>query len=215
MEKIKSFKGFNKDLTCRGFQYQEGEEYETNEAKSCEKGFHACPYPLDVFDYYPPADSVYHEVEQSGELDRSESNKIASTRIKIGARLDIRGLIEAAIEYVKERCTNQFNAEPGKAATAGDSGAATAGYRGAATAGNYGAATARGKASSGEYGLSVVRGYKVQAKGGIGALLVFAEESENSYEIKHWKAIVVDGEKVKPNTWYQLDENGELIESKE
>ena len=55
----------------------------------------------------------------------------------------------------------------------------------------------------------------MQAKGGIGALLVIAEECEDNNEIKHWKAVVVDGENVKPDTWYQLGENGELIESKE
>lgn len=169
----------------------------------CKKGFHACPYPLDVFGYYAPSGSRFCEVEQSGKIDDSESNKVCSSKIRIGAELDIRGLVKAAVSYVKERCTNECNAEPGKPATAGDCGAATAGYSGAATA--------RGKASTGSNGLSVVRGKNVQVKGGIGAILVIAEERDNTYDIVDWKAVVVDGEVVKADTWYRL-ENGELVE---
>ena len=251
-QKIKAYKAFDKDLSCRGFKYEVGKEYEeTGDIKVCEKGFHACPYPLDVFGYYAPAGSRFCEVEQSGKINDSKSDKVCSSKIRIGAELDIRGLVKAAISYVKERCTNECNAEPGKpatagyrgaatagyrgaatagnrgAATAGDSGAATAGYRGAATAGDSGAATAgdcgaatagdsgaataRGKASTGSNGLSVARGKNVQVKGGIGAILVIAEERDDTYDIVDWKAVVVDGEVVKADTWYRL-ENGELVE---
>ena len=283
-QKIKAYKAFDKDLSCRGFKYEVGKEYEeTGDIKACEKGFHACPYPLYVFGYYAPAGSRFCEVEQSGKIDDSESDKVCSSKIRIGAELDIRGLVKAAVSFVKERCTNECNADPGKpatagnrgaatagyrgaatagdsgaatagdsgaatagdrgAATAGDSGAATAGNRGAATAGNrgaatagdygaatagdygaatagdygaatagdYGAATARGKASTGSNGLSVARGNNVRVKGGIGAILVIAEEGEDSYDIVDWKAVVVDGEVVKADTWYRL-ENGELVE---
>ena len=243
-QKIKAYKAFDKDLSCRGFKYEVGKEYEeTGDIKACEKGFHACPYPLDVFGYYAPAGSRFCEVEQSGKIDDSESDKVCSSKIRIGAELDIRGLVKAAVSYVKERCTNECNAEPGKPATAGDSGAATAGdsgaatagncgaatagYKGAATAGDYGAATAgnygaatagnhgaataRGKASTGSNGLSVARGKNVQVKGGIGAILVIAEERDDTYDIVDWKAVVVDGEVVKADTWYRL-ENGELVE---
>ena len=275
-QKIKAYKAFDKDLSCRGFKYEVGKEYEeTGYIKACEKGFHACPYPLDVFGYYAPAESRFCEVEQSGKIDDSESDKVCSSKIRIGAELDIRGLVKAAVSYVKERCTNECNAEPGKpatageygaatagdrgaatagdrgaatageygvatagdggvatagdrgAATAGDGGVATAGYRGAATAGyrgvatagdrgaatagEYGAATARGKASTGSNGLSVARGKNVQVKGGIGAILVIAEERDDTYDIVDWKAVVVDGEVVKADTWYRL-ENGELVE---
>lgn len=219
-QKIKAYKAFDKDLSCRGFKYEVGKEYEeTGYIKACEKGFHACPYPLDVFGYYAPAGSRFCEVEQSGKIDDSESDKVCSSKIRIGAELDIRGLVKAAVSYVKERCTNECNAEPGKPATAGNYGVATAGYRGAATAGNCGAATAgdrgaataRGKASTGSNGLSVARGRNVQAKGGIGAILVIAEERDDTYDIVDWKAVVVDGEVVKADTWYRLG-NGELVE---
>ena len=243
-QKIKAYKAFDKDLSCRGFKYEVGKEYEeTGDIKVCEKGFYACPYPLDVFGYYPPAGARFCEVEQSGKINDSKSDKVCSSKIRIGAELDIRGLVKAAVSYVKERCTNECNAEPGKpatagnrgaatagnrgaatagdsgaatagdcgAATAGNSGAATAGDNGAATAGNYGAATARGKASTGSNGLSVARGKNVQVKGGIGAILVIAEERDDTYDIVDWKAVVVDGEVVKADTWYRL-ENGELVE---
>lgn len=203
-QKIKAYKAFDKDLSCRGFKYEVGKEYEeTGDIKVCEKGFHACPYPLDVFGYYAPAGSRFCEVEQSGKINDSKSDKVCSSKIRIGAELDIRGLVKAAISYVKERCTNECNAEPGKPATAG--------YRGAATAGDSGAATARGKASTGSNGLSVARGKNVQVKGGIGAILVIAEERDDTYDIVDWKAVVVDGEVVKADTWYRL-ENGELVE---
>ena len=219
-QKIKAYKAFDKDLSCRGFKYKVGKEYEeTGDIKACEKGFHACPYPLDVFGYYAPAGSRFCEVEQSGKIDDSESDKVCSSKIRIGAELDIRGLVKASVSFVKERCTNECNADPGKPATAGDRGAATAGNygaatagdSGAATAGDRGAATARGKASTGSNGLSVARGNNVQVKGGIGAILVIAEEREDTYDIVDWKAVLVDGEVVKADTWYRL-ENGELVE---
>ena len=132
-EVIKSYKGFNKDMTCRNKQYEEGKEYEEGRAEACDCGMHACEYPLDCFGYYDPAHSVYHEVEQSGEISRhDDDSKVASTKMKIGARLDIRGLVSAAIEYTKSRTTTEFT-DPDRA-TAGDSGAATDGDSGPETA---------------------------------------------------------------------------------
>ena len=166
---------------------------------------HACEYPLDCFGYYSPSESVYHVVEQSGETSRHyDDSKVASAKMKIGARLDIHGLVNAAIEYTKSRTTTEFT-DPEKA---------TAGYRGAATAGYRGAATSRGSSASEENGLSVARGNNVRVKGGLGAILVIAEENESDYDIKHWKAVVVDGENVKADTWYKL-EDGELVEESE
>ena len=109
-----NYKGMNTDMTCRGFQYEVGKEYETDKAKACEYGFHACEYPLEVFNYYPPASSRYFEVEQSGEMDRSGGDsKVASTKIKIGAEIGIAGLVKASVEYTRERATE----EPGGHAT--------------------------------------------------------------------------------------------------
>ena len=178
--KIKGYKGFNPDMTCRGFKYEEGKDYEEEgEIGACENGFHFCLHPLDVFGYYPPAYigmNKFHEVEGSGYMDADEDDtKIACSKIHIGAKLDIKGLVKATVSYVKERCTNRNNANPGfpatagnyGAATAGDSGAATAGNSGAATAGNYGAATAgcKGAATAGNYGAATA-GYKGAATAG-------------------------------------------------
>ena len=233
-----AYKGFNKDMTCRDFQYEQGKEYIHNgDIKVCDKGFHACENPIDVFSYYAPGNSVYHQVEQSGEIVKHE-DKTCSSKIKIGARIGIAGICKATFNYVKSHCTNENNAEAGKpatagdsgAATAGDSGAATAGDSGAATAGNYGAATAgysgaatagdsgaatsRGKSTSGKNGLSVARGNNVMVRGGLGAILVIAEEKSDNYDIQDWRAVIVDGKDVKADTWYRL-ENGELIECNE
>ena len=243
--KIKAYKGFNKDMTCRDFRYEVGKEYEHNgEVKACASGFHACENPIDCLRYYSPNNSVFHEVELSGKTaTHDDDSKIAASHIKIGAQIDIPKICRVAFEYVKSRCTNECNAELGKpatagyrgaatagnygaatagnygAATAGDSGAATAGNYGAATAGNYGAATAgnygaaisRGKSSSGENGLSVARGNDVKVRGGMGAILVIAEEDENDYCIADWKAAVVDGENIKADTWYKLVD-GKFVE---
>lgn len=103
---VKSYKGFNKDMTCRGFQYKEGKEYEISKAVVCNEGFHACEHPLDCLGYYPPNTSVYHEVEQTGEFSSDSGNrdsKIASTKIKIGAKLSITGLVQAAIDFTKSK----------------------------------------------------------------------------------------------------------------
>ena len=229
---MKAYKGFNKDMTCRGFQYAEGGTYELPEGetpKLCESGFHACEAPIDCLKYYTPADSVYHEVELDGvttETDSDDSKRVGS-KIKIGARLDIANLCRMQFEYVKERCTDENNADEGKPATAGNYGAATAGYRGAATAGdsgaatagnygaatagNYGAATARGSASVGKNGIACVRGNGVKARGELGAVLVIAVENDNDYDLREWKAGVVDGETLKPGVWYGM-KDGEFVE---
>lgn len=80
---VKSYKGFNKDMTCRGFQYEEGKEYEEESVEVCDHGFHACEYPLDCLNYYSPNESVYHEVEQSGEIQKhNDDTKVASTKLR-------------------------------------------------------------------------------------------------------------------------------------
>ena len=212
-EKINSYKGFKKDMTCRGFKYEEGETYKEENANVCNAGFHACEYPLDCFSYYPPATSVYHEVIQSGSLSKSNCDtKVSSTKIKIGAEIGIDGIVKAAIKHTKSRTTTECTDE--NAATAGEYGVATAGEYGAATAGNCGAATSRGSVSVGENGIGAVRGNHVKAKGGIGSIIIVAEENENSYEVEEWKVMVVDGEKIKADTWYQLT-GGEFVESED
>ena len=184
---IKAYKGFNKDMTCRGFQYEEGKEYETDKAEVCETGFHACEYPLDCFSYYSPNVSVYHEVEQDGEISRSDGDsKVASSKIKIGASINIAGIVKAAIEYTTKRTNKENDAtgDYGASSATGYKGASSAtgycsvssatGYKGASSAtgdkgassatGDYGASSATGdygaSSATGNYGASSATGYK-------------------------------------------------------
>ena len=193
---MKAYKGFNQNMTCRDFQYEEGKTYETDKAVLCEAGFHACENPVMCFGHYSPNTGVFHEVElEDVSPERQDDTKRVGKKITIGAKLGIPQICQLTFEYVKAHCTNEHNAKAGEPATAGDSGAATS----------------RGSSASGRDGLSVARGNNVRVKGGIGAVLVIAEEDTNSYDIKDWKAVVVDGETVKADTWYKLV-NGELVE---
>ena len=116
---MKAYKGFDKDMKCRGKQYEEGKDYKEDQAQACSCGMHACEYPLDCFGYYPPGSSVYHEVEQNGVLSKNgDDTKVASTEMHIGARLDIAGIVKAAIEYTKSRTTTEHT-DP-ELATAGN-----------------------------------------------------------------------------------------------
>jgi hypothetical protein len=146
VETITTFKGFDKDLKCRGFQYKVGETFKHDGAvKACESGFHACEYPLDVFGYYPPAGNRFAVVEQSGELSRhSDDSKVASKSISIKAEISIAGLVKAAIEYTTSRC-NPVDPESPASATGYQGAASATGYQGAASAtGVRGAASATG-----------------------------------------------------------------------
>ena len=155
---MRAFKGFNKDLTCRGYQYEEGKEFHTERAECCDTGFHACEYPLDCFGYYDPAHSVFHEVELSGEMDKSGDNtKVCATDIKIGARLSIAGLVKMAIDFTMSK----VNKEAGSDERHGF--ASATGYKGASSAtGDYGASSATGNcgasSATGDYGASSATG---------------------------------------------------------
>ena len=157
-----NYKGMDANMQCRGFQYEVGKEYETDEAVACETGFHACEYPLDVINYYAPAESRYAVVEQSGKISKSgEDTKVASTKIKIVAEIGIAGLVKAAIEYTKTRAKE----EPGGHATGNQGAASATGDRGAASAtGNQGAASATGDqgaaSATGDHGAASATGYQ-------------------------------------------------------
>ena len=151
---MKAYKGFDKDLKCRDFQYEIGKTYEEPTAELCNSGFHACERPLDVFRYYAPSKmSRYCEVNLDDVSDQmSDDSKRCGKKIAVKAEIGIAGLVKAQIQYVKEHTTSKHT-DP-KQATAGDFGAATAGKYGAATAGYSGAATAgySGAATAGDFG---------------------------------------------------------------
>ena len=166
---VKSYKGFNKDMTCRGFQYEEGKEYEEESVEVCDHGFHACEYPLDCLNYYSPNESVYHEVEQSGEIQKhNDDTKVASTKIKIGAEISIAGLVKAAIEYTVKRVNKEAESDEnhGASSATGNCGAssATGDYGASSATGNCGASSATGdygaSSATGDCGASSATGYK-------------------------------------------------------
>ena len=238
---MKGFKGFDKNMRCRCYQYEEGREEAFPEAALCKSGGHFCEAPIDCLVYYAPCNgSVYHEVEAeevSEETSPGDSKRVAK-RLKIGARLTIPGLVQAQFEYVSSKAQERIekgNAEAASAgsygaasagengaasagsygaASAGSYGAASAGYRGAASAGSYGAAASRGSCEVGKQGVAVARGNEVKVKGGLGSILVLAEEKRDSYDIACWKAFVIDGKEYKPDTYYCLKDD-EIVEWKE
>ena len=190
---MKMYKGFDENMKCRGFQFKEGQTYELpegQEAKLCKSGFHACENPLDCFGYYDPAKSEYHEVELEDVTDeKSEDSKRVGKRIKIGARLDVAGICKAHFEYVKERTTNSDIGKNNANLSAQDRSSLSAGKD------------------------SVLSAFNSKAKAGIGSLIALANRKWNGdrYEITDFKAGIVDGENIKADTWYKL-ENGEFVE---
>ena len=161
-KEMKAYKGFNADMTCRGFQYKEGETYHEDIADLCHKGFHACEYPLDVLAYYPPNSSVYHEVElEEVSEQREEDSKVCAKTIRVGARMDIASLVKASIEYTASKCDESCSKH-----TTGDYSVASAtGIRGAASAtGCKGAASATGDwsvaSATGDWSVASATGYR-------------------------------------------------------
>ena len=198
-KKLTTYKGTDKDMKCHGgFQYELGKMYTDDGAIRCGgRGFHSCKAPLDVFRYFAPNKSRYFACLVGGTVDEDTADsKIASSELELKAEIGIPGLVKAHIEYVKAHTTTEHTDH--KQATAGD----------------YGAATSRGSVTVGVNGTGLVRGNGVKIRGGLGAILVIAEEEENSYDLAHWKAVVVDGKTVKADTWYKLM-NGELVEAEQ
>ena len=204
---MKCYKGFDKDLKCRDFQYEIGKEYEEEKAEICDTGFHACENPLDVFRYYAPADSRYCEVELDANDQKSDDSKRVGKKISIKAEIGIAGIIKAGVEYIKD----QVNWDDDKKSNTGDCSAATnTGNRSAATnTGDWSAATVEGKES-----VAMAIGYNSKAKGSLGCFIVLAEYKElgGKYHIVDVKSAKVDGEKIKPDTFYKLI-NGEFVEA--
>ena len=101
---IKSYKAFDKNMRCRDFQYEVGREYEMDgDIKCCNRGFHACKSPLEVWDYYDMLNSRFAEVEQSGKIDEEEkSTKVCSSHIKIKAELKLADIIKVGVEWLKD-----------------------------------------------------------------------------------------------------------------
>ena len=152
---MKAFKGFDKSLRCRGFQYEVGKEYQEQEAALCRKGFHACENPLDTFRYYPPTESRYClvDIDDNGQRN-SDDSKVCGKKIKIGEEIGLDGVIKAGVQFIFETCEESAEAHAsgwsGNAAASGVSGnAAASGVRGnAAASGESGNAAASGESGN-------------------------------------------------------------------
>lgn len=201
---IKAYKGFDKDLKCRDFQYEIGKTYEEPTAELCNSGFHACEYPLDVFAYYAPGDmSRYCEVDLDDVSDKkgNDDSKRCGKKIAVKAEIGIAGLVKASVDFVMENIKDEK-----KAST-------NTGYYSASTNTGY-----RSKADvSGKGSVAAALGIDSKAKGALGCWIVLAEwaqDDEYNWHRTDVQCFKVDGENIKPDTWYKL-KNGDLVEASE
>lgn len=229
---IIAYKGFDKDLKCRGFQYEVGKEYSLPDGEKpemCSTGFHACESPLEVLDYYFMDDNAnlsrFCEVEQSGELSKEENTtKVASSKIKIKEEIKFAGLIKLGIEWLKENTSpekvdvkskSSLNDRGGDSAQIGSSGdSAKIGSSGDSAQIGSSGYSARID-STGEDSVIMCAGHNSRAKAKKGSWITLSEwykdKEANKWKPKCVKTEYVDGERIKEDTWYKLID-GEFTE---
>ncbi|EAQ1189062.1 TPA: hypothetical protein ACGHFV_001821 [Salmonella enterica subsp. enterica serovar Johannesburg] len=205
-KEIVTFKGFNKDLKCRDFQFEIGKTFHHDgKVEACGSGFHACEFPFDVFSYYSPADSRFAETISFGITDREEDGdtKIASASITIKAELTIPQFIQRGIEWIWSKIDKSLEQQ----IMYGDCSAAT-------NTGNCSAATNTGNCSaaevSGSQSVAAAFGIEGKARASEGGAIVLCYRDEDG-ELIHIRASKVGENSIMPNTWYQLNEDGEFV----
>lgn len=206
-KEIVTFKGFNKDLKCRGFQFAIGETFHHDgKVEACGSGFHACECPFDVFSYYPPAESRYAETISFGITDSEEGGdtKIASSSITIKDELTLPQFIQRGIEWIWSKIDKSLEQH----IMCGSWSAAT-------NTGNRSAATNTGDCSaaevSGSQSVAASLGIEGKARASEGGAIVLCYRDEDG-ELIHIRASKVGENGIMPDTWYQLDEDGEFVE---
>ena len=221
---IKSYKAFDKNMQCRGFQYKVGKEYEMDgEIKCCDRGFHACKSPMEVWDHYDMLNSRFAEVEQSGKIDEEgNSTKICSSHIKIKAELKLADIINIGVEWLKDitsptkvKTDIAKNDNGGYYAQIGSSGnyaqIGSSGYSAKIGSSGYSAQID----STGENSVIMCAGNSSIAKAKAGSWITLSEWEWNNEKNRHVPVCVkteyVDGNNIKADTWYQL-KNGEFVE---
>ena len=220
-EKIIAYKAMDKNMQCRGKQYEVGKTYHEDKADCCNAGMHACENPLDVLHYYPLKDSPrFFEVECGGNVDKSvEDSKLACTELTVKGEVDFAGLVKATVNAVFNRVKGKEPFSSGYCSTAGSGGDySTAGSSGycstAGSSGDYSTAAATGAYCSakahGKDSIAVVNGVCGKACGALGCYLVLTEYDDDGHMICA-KMAKVDGAVIKENIWYTL-ENGEFAE---
>ena len=235
MAAIKSYKGFDKNLKCRDFQYEIGKEYEMDgEIKVCNRGFHACESPFDVFDHYTMIDSRFCEVEQDGNISKEDrGTKICSSKIKIKAELKLADMINLGVEWLKEITspekikTSIKDNSSGNYAKIGSSGnyaqigssgnyaqIGSSGYGAQIGSSGYGAQIGSSGNyakidSTGEDSVIMCAGINSVAKASKGSWITLSEWSYSDKKQRYIPVCVktefVDGEKIKADTYYKLD----------
>ena len=221
-KKIIAYKGFDKNLKCRDFQYEVGKEYEMDgDIKCCERGFHACESPLEVFDHYDMLNSRFAEVEQSGEIDKEEdTTKVCSSKIKIKAELNLADIVNLGVEWIKDvtspsklKKETDLNDNGGYSVQIGSSGnyakIGSSGYSAQIGSSGYSAKIE----STGNHSVVMAAGRDSIAKAKIGSWITLAEwDCINGVWIPICvKTEQVDGGRIKADTFYKLV-NGEFKE---
>ena len=222
---IKSYKGFDKNLRCRDFQYKIGGIYEMDgEIKVCSRGFHACESPFDVFDYYTMIDSRFCEVEQDGNISKEDrGTKICSSKIKIKAELKLAGMINLGVEWLKEITSPEKIKTSIKDNSSGnDAQIGSSGYNAKIGSSGYGAKIGssgnNAQIGSSGYGAKIdstgedcvimCAGINSVAKASKGSWITLSEwsysEGKQRYIPICVKTEFVDGEKIKADTYYSL-----------
>ena len=226
---MKMYKGFDKNLKCRDFQYEIGKTYTEDKAELCNAGFHACEHPLDCLNYYKPGESRYCDVDLDDVTDEhGDDSKRVGKKITVQGEIGIAGLVKAAVNIGIEKAKSKTTGNCAHAATTGDGAhAATTGdgahaatngdWAHAATTGDWAHAATNGDWAhaevSGKESIASALGIGGKAKGALGCWIVCAEwENKNTgWHIKCVKAAAVDGERIKADTWYML-KDGEFVE---
>lgn len=213
-EKIIAYKAMDKNMQCRGKQYEVGKTYHEDKADCCHAGMHACEEPLDVLHYYPLKDSPrFFEVECGGNVDKSEEDsKLACTELKVKGEVNFARLVKATVNAVFNRVKGKEPFSSGDYSTAGSSGdCSTAG-----SSGDYSTAAATGSRcrakADGKDSIAVANGARSVARGAMGCYIVLTEYDDDGNMLLA-KMAKVDGKSIKENVWYTL-ENGEFVEYK-
>ena len=203
-EKIIAYKAMDKNMQCRGKQYEVGKTYHEDKADCCNAGMHACENPLDVLHYYPLRDSPrFFEVECGGNVDKGgEDSKLACTELTVKGEVNFAGLVKATVNAVFNRVKGKEPFFSGDSSTAGSSGYSST----AAATGDYCRAKADGKDN-----IAVANGAHSKARGAMGCYLVLTEYDDDGHMLCA-KMARVDGSTVKENVWYTL-KNGEFVEA--
>ena len=205
---MKGYKAFDKGMVCRGKQYAEKTVFTEDSAELCKKGMHFCENPIDCLDYYPLVDedgNVTEFAEVSAPDDKTETcgNKSATTELHIGAKIGIDRIVKASVDITKKKCetykTKNFGDSSQLAASGDGSKLAASGYGSKLAASGYGSQLA----ASGKNCICAAIGKNSIAKASISSWIVLAEYGKNN-KVICVKAVQVDGEKIKENTFYRL-----------